>query len=946
MLKPATVTLTGVRTNALSVPFVLTGLDLTDYALAGVVVQNWDNDPGSPEIALPMLGGGDPAGTTGFRLDSVDTSGAVPISYFSLYIAQSDMAAIGAAAEVGSDLTWKWTADLTPDGGDAARFLQGDFRIGGALGSSGSVSLALADEIISVSIDGADLLAPLVAAAGAAASAAEAARDTAIEAAAGYFRVYDFNGLKPIDDTLGAGGSVNAIYCPRASIYTKRNGVQASFTLTNSDSTEWPGYAKLTFSSAHQFFYIDLDDSTFKSVTYSGGLPTYPNLDTMIPIAMAVQGRLIWFVDCVMADDIDRPTIIWAAPLVVEISVTNTILRVPAFYYKEGTGLYTLISPRIPAGFTATPKYTELTFSSASATRIWFDYKQYIADPTQAYIKTAVGNVSPITRKFKGVMLAKAFNGAIECAQAVVGDAPGGQVANQFAYSRDITALPIDRYSFLVGSSFYTISNAAVTAMGLTTGVQNTTADKRPSIEWLIPEAHGGCEFFVSIIVDSAVANDFGTPQVATYAGTTVRGSTQTMTLEKQFDQYTARYTLKGLMPNFADIDRIRIVGTNPNSITGLKWAGLQWHHGGGAAPYIRTTDIFGPLPVAARMTLAETSLTDLNKVLTSGSFGARGRPVSNATSTTDLLILGDSKATDGQGFANELAALYPGRSTTKNAVAGQASFETALWAGKPGAVAAAFTLPASGGVTVTLTPNPFIGTPANPSSCKALIDGALGVLSWNGSVITFTRSAAGRSRTIAAGASFQIVSTIDLTGSTASASILHPTAFKRTLVINVGHNDLYLSPSLLNSSGRNGYTRAGFRENLLGIVNAANAANIHALVCGVHNGLKFLTDTRAQANGAGAGIGIAASDAITLAVLEEREANNAWMAATFEGYVDLLAAQKTAGNTVSIDLGSGAVFDVLSITAAADGIHGTDGGTLQTVDAAAIKAVGDGLGW
>ena len=768
----------------------------------------------------------------------------------------------------------------------------------------------------------------------------------------GPFRVIDFNGAKPIDDSRGRFGTSNAFYVPRTNIYTKRSGVQTVIaTLGNADSSEYPGYAKQTFAASHQFFYIDLADSTLKSVTYaSGALPVFPNMDTMIPVAMAVSNRLVWFIDHAFAEDIERPAVIFATPIVVEASGTSTIVRIPAFYYLEGTGNFALISPPVPSGFAATPKYfPDITLTTSQVSTIWHD--QLAKDQgSTAFVKTIAGNGVGSRTIFKGVVLARLLNGAVQANCPVLGDAPGGQVANQFAYSRDMSAAPTAQLVPIVGSTFYAISNPTLLAMGLTVGIANVTADKRPSFDLPLPEVHPGCEFFAAMDLDTDTANDFGAAQIAVYSGATVRAIStgqSTLVLERQLDTKTARYTAKFVMPNFADIDRARIVGTNPNGVP-LRIAGFQYHHSGNTAPYIRTTDIFAPLPVAQRMSTAEASLADVSKAASSGSFGFRGRPVSNPVSSSDIIIFGHSRATDGQGFANELVTAYAGsgRSIIKNAIAGQASFETALWAGKPGLVTTAFTLPAdiSTSAAVSLSPNPFAGTVIDPSSATILVDGVPCILIYSGGATTIKRVTAGRSRTIAAGALFQITSTRD-GSATAAGSVPLVTGMKRMLVAADLHNDLYLSSLMLNTAGRNIDTRAGWMENILGLVNSANAAGIHALVCGETPGFKFLTDATAQANGASAGIGACPSDANSILLLEEFQWRNAWMAATFEGYVDLPAAHKAAGQTTAVTI-SGTTFDLGSLAALPDGIHGTDGGAYQTTDAATIKARGDALSW
>ncbi|MBA15579.1 MAG: hypothetical protein CMN73_04405 [Sphingomonas sp.] len=166
-----------MRTQALARLINFVGIDLTGAAARLVVVQNWDNDPDSPEFggAITTTANGNGSVVT---LGTVTTSGGVPTSPVTLTIGEDDMASVPDAAEVGNDVTWKWYLELTPIGGTRGRYLEGDFIVGGSLsgaGSSAVINATVADATVAVTIDGATALAPLVATAVNAASVAEAA---------------------------------------------------------------------------------------------------------------------------------------------------------------------------------------------------------------------------------------------------------------------------------------------------------------------------------------------------------------------------------------------------------------------------------------------------------------------------------------------------------------------------------------------------------------------------------------------------------------------------------------------------------------------------------------------------------------------------------------------------------------------------------------------------
>jgi len=193
MIKTATVPLRGVRTNALVVPINFVGIDLTSATVTAVVLQDWDNDPADPELALTETPNGNGSGVV---VGTITTTGGVTTSPVTLTIGATDMAAFPDAPEVGGNVNWVWYLMIQTNGSDAntkQRYIEGDFIIGGAMsGGTGSVTATIANEEVNITIDGVAAIAPLVASAQSAAddaetaqAAAEAAQEAAEAAAAG-----------------------------------------------------------------------------------------------------------------------------------------------------------------------------------------------------------------------------------------------------------------------------------------------------------------------------------------------------------------------------------------------------------------------------------------------------------------------------------------------------------------------------------------------------------------------------------------------------------------------------------------------------------------------------------------------------------------------------------------------------------------------------------------
>jgi hypothetical protein len=172
MIKTGSAPVRGVRTHAFNLAIAIRGIDLTGATLGAVVLQNWDNDPADPEIE-PVV-----------TLDSVGTYEGAPVSNLTVAIAKSAMEAIPAASEVGDDLEWVWYLTVQTGGADTEyRLLEGKFVVGGAAGgpgSGGTLTATVLDQAVTVEIEGAAALGPLVAAATEAAANAQASEDAVV----------------------------------------------------------------------------------------------------------------------------------------------------------------------------------------------------------------------------------------------------------------------------------------------------------------------------------------------------------------------------------------------------------------------------------------------------------------------------------------------------------------------------------------------------------------------------------------------------------------------------------------------------------------------------------------------------------------------------------------------------------------------------------------------
>ncbi|QIG80121.1 hypothetical protein [Stakelama tenebrarum] len=133
--------------------------------IAFYFLQNWDNDAANPQFggAITVTPNGNGSVVT---KGTPTIEGGVTTTPVTLRISESDMASVPAAKEAGEDLAWKWYCVITPSGGDTQRYVEGPFVIGGSLAGPGSETastVTIVDETITVEIDGAAELGPMLA---------------------------------------------------------------------------------------------------------------------------------------------------------------------------------------------------------------------------------------------------------------------------------------------------------------------------------------------------------------------------------------------------------------------------------------------------------------------------------------------------------------------------------------------------------------------------------------------------------------------------------------------------------------------------------------------------------------------------------------------------------------------------------------------------------------
>ncbi|MCW3837796.1 hypothetical protein ACFQ1E_17260 [Sphingomonas canadensis] len=287
MIKTATVRLRAVRTTPFTLTVRIVGLDLTGATIAGEVRQRYDA-PGDPELEF------------NFTTPDVATEDGAPVSTFVMSIPENEIELVEDASEPGGDVNWIWALDITPSGGTKQRYLEGEFIVGGPAGGAGSIGSAnvtVADQTLTVEIDGAAVTASFAAAAelsaqdaaGSATSAAaervlaqQAAADLAAQASAvtnnsAVLAGYSTTSTNTTGDDPTQSGTGTGISLPRSNIVPLgltgkllRVEVRAiaagtvEIQLQSVSGTAWTYQGSYSFSaSANTTYVLDLIPSQF-----------------------------------------------------------------------------------------------------------------------------------------------------------------------------------------------------------------------------------------------------------------------------------------------------------------------------------------------------------------------------------------------------------------------------------------------------------------------------------------------------------------------------------------------------------------------------------------------------------------------------------------------------------------------------------------------------------
>lgn len=347
---------------------------------------------------------------------------------------------------------------------------------------------------------------------------------------------------------------------------------------------------------------------------------------------------------------------------------------------------------------------------------------------------------------------------------------------------------------------------------------------------------------------------------------------------------------------------------------------------------------VYAALVIQRNLSAAQTAAVEAN-------FAALcENPPTLAAVQQDLVLIGDSRLTASLGPATNLAALYPSRATSVQALSGQRSDEiTGRFISGASMTLTGNTIPASGGVIVTAsTPNLFWHQAA-PCAIHGSIAGVPGTLSFDGtSTTTFTRDASGAAVAVSSSVQFNPDSGTAYNSATASAQPSLNTLYGDLAIIGLGYNDIYTS----TIQGIYTYNQAATLARVASCVSILKGgAKKQFIVLGVFAGEQLLVNGAGGITVGQSTLGTSPSQAASQTALDRIAALNAALSSAYgSNYLDLQAAYVAAGYNEAATV-NGSAYTLINNTLLPDGVHAS-GTTGKSLSATSIQNTAVALGY
>ncbi|MGO1078345.1 SGNH/GDSL hydrolase family protein [Inquilinus sp. CA228] len=421
-----------------------------------------------------------------------------------------------------------------------------------------------------------------------------------------------------IIDRLGLlGGGTSQLYIPRGTFIDMPGVVGSTVTATNANSTELPGWSKLTIPTGlRSFAYLDLTDNTLKIIGATAGdfaLPTI-QIDKSVPIICFPFADSGWWSPYKVRELNPAHVVSAFAPLgpIVHNRAENEVLIPSANARNE----IVLNSHTVADG----QRYEAfgLTSSNASIKTYWYDYKANL------YRENTAG-VAPYTVDPRvGVVIGWSWGGEFFSPWPHVGRMGQGLGKNDFAYGKGDRMLlsPSVWEGEIANLGMVDVADAALIALGFTRALRTTNAAATwPYIGDRIPDNRAGKSFFARVWLEATVDNDFGAARTVRFIKADGFGLSVQFILEKTLSARAAIYSVVAPMPDWTlnspasgEYIYVHVGVSTPGGTNEVRIAGAQFAFGQNAQ-WIERNDFPTTAANGIRITNLESAAAETDPV-------------------------------------------------------------------------------------------------------------------------------------------------------------------------------------------------------------------------------------------------------------------------------------------------------------------------------------------
>ncbi|TSD85633.1 hypothetical protein FFK22_026680 [Mycobacterium sp. KBS0706] len=394
-----------------------------------------------------------------------------------------------------------------------------------------------------------------------------------------------------IDRLNVLGGGTWQVYIPRAIFIDTPGATASNITAANADSTEKPGWCKLTIpatpSIQRSFVYLDRADNTFKVIGATGGDFTLPatGADQIVPIITFPATSAGYWSPYRVRDLSPASQISGFAPLtpMVHSRAENKVL-IPSATVRSEAAIFSHT-------VAATDRYEafDTTASNTAIITYWWDFRTGV----NQYKATAGGATPFQVDPTIGILIGWSWGGEFFSPWPHIGRMGQGLGKNDFAWGKGdrLLSSPFVWENKPSRLEMVDVADAALIAAGFGRAIRSIdSALAWPYIGDKIPDNRAGKPFFARVWLEATVDNTYGAPTIRFLKSNGTTAQSIPLVLEKTISNRAAIYSIASTVPDWqvnnpgAGEYTYVLLGTGLSGGTPeVRVAGVQYAFGQGA---------------------------------------------------------------------------------------------------------------------------------------------------------------------------------------------------------------------------------------------------------------------------------------------------------------------------------------------------------------------------